>query len=391
MIVKSKWRLNDFYQKLSNGHKVFDFEKIAKTGYGMILIMSERGSRGKTLNVKELLRKEFIKTGRPSIWLGNTNSMLDDFKTRYNKDFNKPFVKKELGAKSTNFWKDTIAIGDNEKNTGQVDFTTHKKQKDGSILSTRKLFIKLLSMNNTELMKGSRDNYKYVVYDEFNVKANVVREPINKFDSLLHSLEDIPSGYTQDLQVLIFGNNKSLNNPLIYRLGVSHVEHEVSEVMTEDGFPLLLIINPRYDEDQRNKLEDDNKNNWIYQASKQMGTHEHAYFNESLYDDVNSVIKYLDTEEKAKLLFPQFTIHHKKEWMNVYKIKDGVHKGNIHVVQVSKSQIYKNSVFYFNKNDVVENSRYTRKYIKQLRKYIESDSVSFEDIFTRELFMSSIR
>ena len=60
-VKKSKYKLEDFLQVLSNGKKVFDFNKIAEKNFPIVILQTERGRLGKTLNIKEFLRQDFNK------------------------------------------------------------------------------------------------------------------------------------------------------------------------------------------------------------------------------------------------------------------------------------------------------------------------------------------
>lgn len=378
MIIKSDYKMSDFEQTLKNGKKVFDFNKIAEKGFLMNVLITERGARGKTFNAKEFIREQYLKHQARSLWIMNTEGLLTKQISDFTKDFFKPSVTKMLPKSSLTFWDNITMTGAVSNNLARMDY------KDNEVL-------KFLMINHAELMKGARVGYRYFFWDEFNVKANVIRKPIDLFDSLLHSLEDLVSlhGGQQELQGFIFGNNKSLNNPILTHMGITHLEHEISEIRDQYGKPLVLIIAPQIQGVQIKQLEEDNKNNSIYQFSKLIGTAEHSYYNQSLHDEVNNVIRYLDDKETANLLKPAFTLYHKEEYLNVYKVMDGVNKGDYHAYTVKKKDIFR-AVFAFSVRDMKESITLNKLYKKAFIKALSLNKVSFEDIQSREIFISAI-
>lgn len=378
MLKKSKYTVEDFLQTLSNGKKVLDFSKIKATGFPIRLIMTERGAKGKTLNAKEDLRKDFQKDGSVGIWLTNTEIMSEKQKADFFEDLNKPFVRNELP--DIEFWDNCKIKGSLKKNRCYVYYKDQK-------------FIKIQPLSMAEDLKGARLKWSSIKWEEFNVNFNRVLDAVNRLDSLLHSTEDLVSnhGEKQTLMLDIFGNNKSLNNKIIYAMGVTHIENEVTEVFDDNGKKLMLIISPRFTPEQKQEIEEQNKDNWIYQLSKKLGTANHSYFNESLYDDVNNVFQYTKTQESAnKYLLPQMTIHHRKQYYNIYKIKIGDRKNKYHIVSVDKKDIFSKAIAVFNKRDMIENAVLNSKYKTALLKLLSHSDITYEDIVSRELFISSL-
>ena len=375
MYQKSKkYKIDDFKKSLSNGKKVLDFSKIAQTPYPIVLIISERGRLGKTLNVKEHLRETFLKNNLPNMWISNTIPFLNKTKNDWFKDLNKDFVRENIGDKAVKFWEETKFKGGINDNLLSL---YHNKNE----------FIKMLVMNHAELMKGARTKWGSIVWDEFNVKYNVIQNAIGKFDSLLHSIEDVVAGDNNETKLYIFGNNKTLNIPLIYNLGITHIDNEIMTLHAENGLPLALVIAPKYNLNDKEKIETENSDNWIYQTTKQLGTHKHAYFNESLHDNINNVVRYKGYKKFTNLI-PHFSVFHKNRYYNAYRNK--ISK-KYHFIECISTEIFNNALFAFTRNDVLENSTFTRRYIAELRKFIENDYITFEDISTRQLFISSIR
>lgn len=379
MLKKSHYELADFLQTLSNGKEVFDFEKIEGAGFPIVLVITERGSKGKTLNIKEHFRKSFIKTGRPNAFMNTTVKLVEKTKADFLKDLReKPFVRKSLGKKAMEFWDNVQMKGDVEK----VLCWAKHEGKD---------FIKLLPLAHAEYMKGARLHWKHIVLDELNVGWNQVPEAMTKLMSFLHSAEDLVADHNSynDKKLWIFGNNKSLNNPLIYKMGVTHIENDITEVYDENGNKLLLIICPQFDDDDKRVIEEDNKNNWIYSLSKQVGEANHSYFNESLYDEVNNVKRYTHLENVNEYLLPYYSVHHNKQYYNIYKVKQGVNKGMYHIISVTPDEKI-GKTFAFLKRDIKEFVTYQRQYKNTLQKLLSSNYISFEDVVSRDLFISSI-
>lgn len=387
MQKKSKYKASDFYQTLSNGNQVFDFEKFEKTPFNMVFIISERGARGKTLNAKEYARKKWESDKRPSIFMYNTIPLITKAMEDFKEDLQKPFVKNELGEHAIKFWEETKIIGDPEKNLAKV--TSDGKQ-----------FIKLLSTNHAELMKGARLNWKAIFWDEFNVNYHTIRDAISKVTSLLHSSEDVVANSKQDLMFFVFGNNKSLDVDFMYKLGVTHLEHEVTEIWSDDEIPqpIMLIVSPQYNDVQRQEIAEKNKNNFIFNITKQLGEHAHAYFNESLYDDINHIKRYTDTQARAnKYLLPSISIHHDGSYYNIYRIKKMPETianntfGNLHIVAVDKDKTFHNALYIFNRRDQIEFTSMNVQVRNQVIKFVSKSKITYEDVRSRMLFLRSIK
>jgi hypothetical protein len=58
---------NTYFQTLPNGKRVYDFQKIEDAGFPIVIIISMRGSLGKTYNVKDFLLKKFIENEKQAI------------------------------------------------------------------------------------------------------------------------------------------------------------------------------------------------------------------------------------------------------------------------------------------------------------------------------------
>lgn len=377
MLIKSNIRLNQLMKTLPNGKAVLDFKKIEDKGFMLHILITERGAKGKTFNIKDRIREDFQENGSQAIWLMNTIGLLEKQQADFVKDFNKPSVGKIYPKEHIDWWNSLKFRGKMDSNTG--GFYAGDEQ-----------VIKFLSLGHSELMKGARVGYKRVVYEEFNVKSNVVPKPVEKFDSLLHSLEDLVANHQQEqeLKVYIFGNNKTLNNPIINRMGIRTIEHEIMELRDENGEKIALIIAPQFNEEEMQQIEEDNKKNKIYQLSKLMGTHTHSYFNASLFDELNRVVQYTNNKESASQLIPLYTLVHKGEWLNLYKINGGFHIVNIDKMK-DKDKLLRKVIF--NKRDAEENCAYNTILKRNMFIALSMDKLTFEDITSRDYFISALQ
>lgn len=273
--TRNDYKLDDFlqtgtYEKFGKTHtqKFFDFHKIAAAGYFITLIISERWSKGKTYNAKAFIADEYLKKGYRSLWLRN---LVGD-------------VERERAT----FLDAVPSTYDGAKFYGRADKNTMGLGWGDEDETTANMGIKFLSMNSAESFKGSRTWYRYVVWDEFNVNDDKVRNLMDKFASLQETTNDALYG-SDDAhmqQWFIFGNNKSLASPIIVNLGVCEIQQEIT-TYEMSGFKMLLVIMVASDNTITNLLEE--HPNPKYLLAKQMDYDQHAYGNASLYDEVNSV------------------------------------------------------------------------------------------------------
>lgn len=372
MLQKSTIQLKHLLQTLPNTKEVLDFQKIANTNFPIVLLMTERGSKGKTVNSKFHVMKKFIETGLPSIYLQNTVTQIDKSKDEFFKDLNKPLVREYFNNNGiSNEWLDELQFkGKTQDNTLRL---MYKDQ----------VVFKFLSLNHAELMKGSRVQYYSVVYDEFNVNANRVPNFLYQIDSLLHSLEDLVSSHNakQELKLFIFGNSKSLANPFIYRMGVTHIIDEITELRDEHNNPLLLVVSPIFTETQVQQIEKENKQNWIFQLSKQLGTANHSYFNQTQEDETNNIVRWTEEPNWTEELLVISSFHHKGNYFNVFKNRSK--PSNFHIVQVDTKQDTLGRIFCFKKIDITDNVPLHITLRNNLIRVLESDNATFENITTR--------
>jgi len=197
----------------------------------------------------------------------------------------------------------------------------------------------------------------------------------------------------RDLKVFLLGNNKSFNNPLLVNLGINSIDEEVSCVYTQDGKPLILILFPIIDENERKDIEELNADNPVFQFMKVSGGAKHAYFNESQYDGVNGIVKRVSDFNRL------FKHHH-----NLFRVDDEIlsmtnlpknyddegYEYHLFCLDLLKPKGLDNlkKMGLFSPNKTLEpNDKYLTKDMKEkLLMCLSLDKISFEDIHTKNLF-----
>ena len=374
---KSEKTMNDLYKTLINGSKVLDFEKIDKMGFYIHLLITQRGKVGKTLNMKLQIINKFLETGKPSKWLSNTKGIATSFKNDFYKDLEKKHVIENMTKQQREFIESTKFKGNIEHNNMWNKGLYKGKPKD---------WFHVQALSLAELAKNSRTQWAYLVWDEFNVKFNQVQDPVNKFDSLIHSMEDLVGNNSDKSNLhktFIFGNNKSLNNPIIISLGIRYVKHEITEVYTPDGKPYMLMIVPKLTNDAIKELDEENKDNPYYFASKQLGTWSHSYINESLYDDANGVERH---RKYIKDYQPIYSVYHDDKYYSIYKVANS----RFHCISVERYNVISNTIFIMRKRDMQPGYIYDKRKAIVLFKMIQDGFFTFEDVSTRELVINSL-
>ena len=251
-----------YQSQIDNGSWVLDYHKLAASGYGFILLITERGAKGKTFNSKEYMRDKYLEDGTKSIWLMNTQVQIDKDKSKFLHN------NRQINPEK---WE-----GCTVKGNGVVDNETGE------------MFIQFVALRGAEKLKGSRDSsFKIVVYDEFNVGLDSFRgQQTTLFSSLLNTLtdiQDVKSG--NKLQVFIHGNNKTLTTPLLVDMKIFEIKGEET-YFEKDGVKTVFIYTPKID---KSVVKEHNKNNWVFMLDEMTGMDEHNYFNENLYDNMLSI------------------------------------------------------------------------------------------------------
>lgn len=391
---RSTKNIDYFYKTITNHHKrsvkVLDFKKFETLPFQFNMIVSMRGMLGKTYNTKDYILEQYKKEKKISLWLRNLATDLGIEREK--------FLSRDCppNYKMCNF------KGSLKRNTlGVVDENNNK-------------FINFAAMNTIETQKGSRTIYDYIVWDEFNVNSHQVLGITNKFDDLLHSTEDIVNNYGEkdNTKIFIFGNNKSLNHPLMVDMGITKIENEITEIYVNNQ-PLMIIIWVQPDQKFKDNFEKDNKSNPRFLMSKLLGKADHSYFNGTLYDEVNFVSDYIATTKRMneknrslninnvfKLIY---SVYHKDRYYNIYKLNNLEYEFDLntkfHINLVKRdetiwSNIEKKHIIYsfdqLNKKEgVISQSVNIGK--NRLAKWLSMNLISFETLVARDVFINSIR
>lgn len=359
---------------LSNGHKVLDFEKIEALKFPVNLIITERGSKGKTFGMKEHLRKKYQKDKSKAMWLMNSVIQIKREQKTFTNDFFKKSSLEMLPIETIEFWKNCNFEGDTKKVNLEL---VHK---DGKNVNA---FIKMLAIPHGEKIKGSREDIATVVYEEFNVGITRTEQQCDNFFSLLHTLENVVIQEQPLKNIWIFGNNKSLNNLILIKLGITHIDKEITTIYDKYGNPLILIIAPKFTQNEVKEITEANKNNWIFQLAQQADEVEHSYFNKSLFDNINNV--------KQWNLEPNFIencnligcIYTQKRYYAI-----GTYKGYKYMFNLPERP--EGYVYSLNKKDMIEGNVYKPFFKEGLLKMLSNNQLYFADLVTRESIIKII-
>ena len=88
----------------------------------------------------------------------------------------------------------------------------------------------------------------------------------------------------------------SLNDGIIEGVNVSNGDGEVTEIYTDEGHPLMLVLFPIIDAKEREFIAAENSDNPQFQLLSLLNGANHSYFNESQFDKVNGVVEFVSLE-----------------------------------------------------------------------------------------------
>lgn len=261
--VKLEWDENDFLTQLDNGQRVINFEAFANTEFPMILLITERGEKGKTFGAKEFMLEQHINNNKKSIWLRSTMDQCEKEKGTFLMD-------NKLKSKLEN-WENVIL---------ERDYLIHDKRP----------FCEIVPLSKAENYKGGRHNPDYIIYDEFNTGlTNIKNKQAYLLLNLISTYDDsIGSDKQSKLKVFLFGNNKSYDTPLLIDLKVFKIDNVFTGMFSPNGTPILLIYEPKPD---MAKIEERKAGNWIYEIAKVTGESDNIYGNMSRYDRLNGILE----------------------------------------------------------------------------------------------------
>lgn len=368
-------------------YNVFDFHKIDKQGAFVNILTSPRGMMGKSLGAKRFAHEGFRDTGQASLYLVNTQEFLRETGDRFLQDVLKPKIFKILDKDEQEFWSNVkkVNAGDNV-----INFTYKGK-----------VFVKMLNLNSPELMKTSRPDWYGVFYDEYNEKANKIKNPIVAFTTVLYSCYDPNDKTPPTFKIWLLGNNTTINVQLLNKLGVKAFHSEVGkyQVLSNGGIPLdkpfdlIFIISPKFTTEEKLQYAMDNLSNPVFMLATQLGTAGSSTFNESQFDTQNC-ITYLteDMEYFLKNHTLEGTVFTQKGNYMVWHSKLRWQPSNSIFVseELELPDGYTGYNVYMKPKDIVLGAK-LNKYVKsQLQIKYERQEIYFDNISVRELFIDSI-
>lgn len=369
--MPSKTPITNFYKEIdvlteegeTRKHTLFDYYKIWQDEAPIFLIISERGAKGKSTQAKWLAKEIWDDDRLRTMWIMNTVKLIDKEKKSH---LTKPKQLLDNFQGSEKVERD-VALADS-------------KDKES-------WYTKFASLSTAETEKGSRDDFGLLVYDEFNVGlTNIKNQQVDLLSSLIGTLSDPVNTATDKFRkMIIHGNFKSLNNQLLIDLGVHVIKDEVTDVYVGD-FLLMRILSPIMDENDRNEIKENNKNNWKYLLQEKLGKADHVYFNENLFDDINNVNTWM------------ITLPITSKW--ILKIKKQYFRASIRLSQdlgkvlyfepIDKSEADRETIFAIDKKSVEEGVIYNVNIKKSFIRYLAADMIYFQTGFVREQIIAEV-
>lgn len=284
-----------------------NFEALDKTGFPIVVIISERGYRGKTFGLKEYMLKQHKEKGYVSRWVMNTQSQLD------------------------RSWPEFLTnhILHNPANWDGVIKGKETLELNG------KVFLKSVPLTGASREKGSRSSLiRHIGYDEFNEETRYVKGKQNsKLLGLLATYKNFIDPLTQP-KLWILGNYTTLFSEIFMKWGIFSIDSEVTEIYDEKtkGKRMLIIV-PDSDTNEVEKRAED-EDDTLYWLAKRSGESEHIYMNKSVLDDVNGIIKLEEDVVRCMTFIARYYINGEffdmfinrknnyyfcraKEWLNV--------------------------------------------------------------------------
>lgn len=384
-------------QRVKKNATVFDFDKIFNSEFGIVIVISERGAKGKTYNVKDSALREFIKNPNkePYLWIRNTQAQLDVELGKF-LDEPEPYKAMEM-------------TGSSAKNNVWINYLDEYEttDKEGNLVKKFDMlpFIRFMSFNSAEKEKGTRVIYKRIIYDEFNVDTNKVSEIEQKFSSLIGSTENqvtFIDGNIDDSQLIMFGNYKSLNHPLLHGLGLTYVNAPVTKIYA-GKLPYMLVLLPQDSESLIEAKKHAQRNNWRSIARLQLGTFESDMLNESLYDETNFVMnlrefmyQYKVPANDVKLISSIVVEGYKLNLYDIESTKSFNPLGTqLHILVANNPNQKIDSPVFPSKNLWAPKRKYVEEgvqlmdtnLVSKFRIMVSNNLISFENVVSRDLFI----
>ncbi len=286
-----------------NNFEVLDFKNISKLNYLCNIIISQRGKTGKTYNAKEFILEEYLKYGKISGWILNTQIQLQD---TY-----KDFLKYNL--LNSDKWDNVIIT------------------KSGLYLN-KILFCRFLTISGAGKHKSNRVVLDYVFYDEMNECVDKIMDTLvdNYFSILFTSTDPI---LNKTPQQFIFCNQKSMGTPLFEKFEIVEI---LGPFMTTENY--LMIYTPKVDDikDIRQHTKD-NLSAQFLNLCKLGGVYEKDVLNINKIDNIWGIIPF---NKLSKDFLKEGTIiKTKKRYYDIYKNKNIWYFKNIERPKTGKNVV----------------------------------------------------
>ncbi len=364
---------------LPNGVDLYDAKKILAEGFAVNIVFSERGKKGKTTTFKRLAMNHYLETGEASLWIRNIDKDLDREK--------ETFVESMLQFEE-NGWNDL-------QFEGSVAKSNLKLVNNNSKWPNKTVF-RFITVNSGPNLKGGRSlAFKYLIWEEFNVNfAGKVREPVQKIMSIIHSAENVVKNWGKESRTrfIMLANMETVNHLVLMHFGITAIKGDsMQSYYKKNGFKFILLLIERIQGAKRALIENKMASNWEFIMSEAMGTAEHAYFNESLYDDINGICQYFDDDQNVlpDFLAIHLTIYIKREnaYINLYR-NNNTNFG-IHAIHVTEKSATKN-IYALKKRDITAFTKFGDMLANSLIERIVHNHLTFENIYTREILITDL-
>lgn len=355
--------LKNIKNSSGNNHEVFDYDEIWNDDAFIFVVISERGAKGKSTQAKYLMKKIWEEQKLRSMWLMNTNILIKKEKKSH---LSKP--KKYLD----NFTGNEVIKG---------DFVYEDSGNDTEWYS------KFTSLSTAENEKGSRDDFGLLVFDEFNVgDRNIKNSQVKLMSSLIGTLDDPVNDDASLKKIIIHGNNKTLNSELLIKMGITHIDNELTTI-TRNGKPYLRILYPIFTKTEREAIKERNKHNNSFLFQELIGEEKHVYYNDNAYDDINFVNTKLNLKIQDRIAYYLFRVDkHILCASNIEYENERI----LFIHSYDKKRDGTSNIIALNRSDVVEgvSLRFTVK--KKMFNWLRKEKVWFEYAHQREKFIKSV-
>lgn len=266
---------------------------------------------------------------------------------------------------------------------------------------------RLLALSDASKMKGTRDDYNHIIYDEMNEGMRFIQRHVNQYiSSILASTRDPVQDHQKSslARFWLLGNYKTINHPYIIGLGITELAHMVNEVYLEVEVkgrvltaPLCVIIVSRF---SKSAVED-----YIYQNFQHdfrlrldLATNEaeHTYFNKTYYNELHNVVAQV-SDEKYRAFDPECAIYHPQGYTLVYR-SSSINQPVKFLVKFVKSQ--KITPFFngrpipkftLKRNEIVDDVEYFGQLRNDLLSQVYANKVYYANPISRVMFLESLQ